>query len=150
LTHPSTSDYNTVSRTIYSASKNVVVIPYLLLQRMVAAMPPTHPYRRGPWGREVQHRAYFGRPGYSHPFDQEIHDESGCGEEWRSKLISNDRGGTMNDKQKPEKHSNNDKALNNEQPLRESVIPGTGIESYTPTISERDPIPDEPPTHKNK
>lgn len=31
------SNYNTVSRTIYTASKNSVVIPYALLQRMVAA-----------------------------------------------------------------------------------------------------------------
>lgn len=33
----SSSDYNTVSRTIYTASSNSVVIPYSLLKRMVAA-----------------------------------------------------------------------------------------------------------------
>lgn len=31
------SGYNTVSKTIYTSSKNVVVIPYALLERMVAA-----------------------------------------------------------------------------------------------------------------
>lgn len=33
----SSSGYNTVSRTIYTSSKNAVVIPYSVLQRMVAA-----------------------------------------------------------------------------------------------------------------
>lgn len=31
------SDYNTVSKTIYTSSKNAVMIPYALLERMVAA-----------------------------------------------------------------------------------------------------------------